>query len=219
MLNSENWTEVFGTVFCGVLWKLCNFERRGILKMTLGVQEHVLAESCLMISNCRKRLETALASLQAAVVRKHLFIFIWHACQQLSIYVCYFTTVKCLEKFHGISGKLHRLKLKLKQRQKRVRSCQPLQNWLHKWSLCSQRDHTCMLHWIVVACFYCTKQLLYWLQLNFIIYYWNFCPWQYASLSNWIRLSNLLKSERTWNLLFLTLKYLGERKALGYLGY
>lgn len=30
-------------------------------------QEHVLAESCLMISNCRKRLETALTALQAAV--------------------------------------------------------------------------------------------------------------------------------------------------------
>ncbi|KAG0567884.1 hypothetical protein M758_7G107100 [Ceratodon purpureus] len=47
--------------------QLCNLQRRGILKMTLGVQEHVLAESCLMITNCRKRLETALASLEAAV--------------------------------------------------------------------------------------------------------------------------------------------------------
>nr|XP_024382206.1 tubulin-folding cofactor A-like [Physcomitrium patens] len=31
-------------------------------------QEHVVAESCLTISNCRKRLETALATLEAAVV-------------------------------------------------------------------------------------------------------------------------------------------------------
>lgn len=31
-------------------------------------QEHVLAESCLMISNCRNRLETTLAALEAAVV-------------------------------------------------------------------------------------------------------------------------------------------------------
>jgi hypothetical protein len=135
MLNSENWTEVFGMVFCGVFRKLCNFERRGILKMTLGVQEHVLAESCLMISNCRKRLETALASLQASVVRKHLFIFSdmpANSFPSMFVTSLWITTVKRLEKFHGISGKLHRLKLKLKQRQRRVRSCQPLQNWLHK---------------------------------------------------------------------------------------
>ncbi|XP_073391703.1 tubulin-folding cofactor A [Physcomitrium patens] len=48
--------------------KAKNMRRSHADPFDIKQQEHVVAESCLTISNCRKRLETALATLEAAVV-------------------------------------------------------------------------------------------------------------------------------------------------------
>ncbi|KAG0558887.1 hypothetical protein KC19_10G062200 [Ceratodon purpureus] len=88
-------------------------------------QEHVLAESCLMISNCRKRLETALTALEAAVVGHHhpfyfsLVEFVFKdSLSGLSF------EILVTEIIHMSSRKHGRLKQKQKQQQKRVKSYQ-----------------------------------------------------------------------------------------------